>query len=242
MESIKYKGYEIEISQDEYPESPREWDNLGKIVGYCKSYILFDIENKFSGEGGNHYKDFLLYIQNEYNILQDKEGYKKDSDNLTKADFIRLDKWIEKNIVLLPVYAYIHSGVSLKVGSFQGLLPQGHAEFDSGQIGYIYVTKDKILKDFNVKKITKKIREEAVNCLISEIETFNQYLEGDIYGYNIKSINEACRGYYGYDYCLQEAKDVVDCYLKQEIKKHIQQVKAWIKNKVSLLNRKPLTI
>ena len=33
-DNINYRGYTIEIDQDEFPESPREWDNLGTMI--CK--------------------------------------------------------------------------------------------------------------------------------------------------------------------------------------------------------------
>jgi len=31
-ELIEYRGLEIKIDQDGYPENPREWDNLGTMV------------------------------------------------------------------------------------------------------------------------------------------------------------------------------------------------------------------
>ena len=36
MTNIKYKGYSINIEQDNTAESPREWDNLGTIISKHK--------------------------------------------------------------------------------------------------------------------------------------------------------------------------------------------------------------
>jgi hypothetical protein len=37
-----YKGYTIEIYQDDCGESPREWDNLGEMICFHKRYDLGD--------------------------------------------------------------------------------------------------------------------------------------------------------------------------------------------------------
>ena len=42
MEKVDYKGYIIEIEQDENPESPREWDNLTTMICFHKKYNLGD--------------------------------------------------------------------------------------------------------------------------------------------------------------------------------------------------------
>lgn len=112
----------------------------------------------------------------------------------------------EKAVILLPLYLYDHSGLRMKVGSFSGLLPQGHAEFDSGQVGYIYITRKKL----KAEKISKKKAEE---CLRAEVEAYNQYLSGDIYGFTItkktkcdkcghedEEILDSCSGFFGHNF------------------------------------------
>jgi hypothetical protein len=42
IEITKHRGYTIKIFQDEDPESPREWDNLGKMVCFHRRYDLGD--------------------------------------------------------------------------------------------------------------------------------------------------------------------------------------------------------
>ncbi len=48
-----------------------------------------------------------------------------------------------KKIAILPLYLYDHSGISMSTGSFLGRAV--HAEWDSGQVGYIYMDKDRAL-------------------------------------------------------------------------------------------------
>jgi len=44
IETIEYKGYKIKIYQDEDPESPREWDNLGTMLCEYRGYDLGDVK------------------------------------------------------------------------------------------------------------------------------------------------------------------------------------------------------
>ena len=102
-----------------------------------------------------------------------------------------------KGICILPLFLYDHSGISIKVGSFSGL-PQGHAEFDSGQVGFIYTTRARCT-ELGVKLRSKKL--EA--ALRQEVEIYNQYLTGEVYGFVIEE-NTTC------DKCGHVAVEVID--------------------------------
>lgn len=124
------------------------------------------------------------------------------------------------DIITLPLYLMDHGGIMLKASDFGDSL---QARFDSGKVGFIYVEKDKALKEFgNV--------EDAIKCLKGEVETYNQFLNGQVYGYVItkpkqcdtcKHIEheeiESCWGFYGdEENALQEAKSVVDYLVGKE--------------------------
>ena len=49
-------------------------------------------------------------------------------------------------------YLYDHSGLAMSTESFSGSAP--HAECDSGQVGWIYVSKEYALKEFDADKMT----------------------------------------------------------------------------------------
>lgn len=101
-----------------------------------------------------------------------------------------------KMITILPLYLYDHSGISMSTGSFVGRAQ--HAEWDSGQVGWIY---------------GKSAIEDIEKILKSEVEVYSNYLEGNVYGYELYDGDElidSCYGFYGMNYeenikeCLPE--------------------------------------
>jgi len=135
-----------------------------------------------------------------------------DKHKLSVEEAIELEK--RADVVALPLYLYDHSGLRMKVGSFQGLLPQGHAEFDSSGVGFIYVTKEGIKKEYG--KVTKATLLKAKTVLENEVKTYDQYLSGDVYGYVIEDEDgehmDSCWGFFGWEYALAEGKDMAKWY------------------------------
>ena len=100
-----------------------------------------------------------------------------------------------------------------------------HCPWDSGQVGFIYVSKTKVREEYSTKRITKKILETVTKVLVGEVETYDQYLRGEIYSYVIEDAEEevidSCCGLYGdyEEHCLPEAKNSVDYLIEQAKKK-----------------------
>lgn len=86
--------------------------------------------------------------------------------------------------------------------------------WDSGQVGAIVVSKEKVRKEYGWKVVTKKRIEKIREYLINEVSTYDQYLRGDVYGYIVESANgenlDSCWGFYGVENCLEAAKSTVD--------------------------------
>lgn len=177
-ETYKFKdGRQLEIHSDDDAESPRSDDNLGTMVCFHKSYCLGD-----TGHG---------YDQDDY---QSWWGLQ----NAITAD--------NPDCIILPMFMYEHSGLRVKVGSFQGHLPQGHAEFDSGQIGYIFICRDKIEHEFGDHG--GRTDEQIEGYLRGEVETYDQHLRGDRWGFIMREPpcercdqpgldGDSCWGFYG---------------------------------------------
>ena len=171
LKIIKTKtGFEARyLIQDNDPFDPRENENLGTMVCFHKRYTLGD-KTELNSDMFNGWEEMYDYLIKE-----------------------------KKAVMVLPLYLYDHSGISMKVGSFQGYLPQGHAEFDSGQVGFIYCTKE----DLKRIGITKA---KAEKSLMAEVGEYNQYIQGDVYCLVKETYNkdkeqidqENCGGYYGY--------------------------------------------
>jgi hypothetical protein len=84
---------------------------------------------------------------------------------------------------ILPVYIYDHSGIRLSCGAFG-------CPWDSGQVGFIYTTEEKC-KIMGVKFKGKKALEEIERQLRGEIETYDQYVSGDVYGFVLSELKKS---------------------------------------------------
>ena len=126
--------------------------------------------------------------------------------------------------VVIDLYAYIHGGTRLSLASFHGRLSQGHAEFDSGQSGFVVIPKKGIIENWGKKNWTKKLIDKAYDVAKGEVETFNQYLAGEVYGYNVDDYDDSCCGYYSVEDAMAEAKSIVD-YKVEEVEKEAEEQK-----------------
>ena len=99
---------------------------------------------------------------------------------------------------MLPVSVYDHSGVIYSVGDPTQFVDW---QWDAGYMGVIYMTKDEI--ENNWGSFTDETRKRAIECLTSEVETYNAWANGNVYGFVItdKEGNEvdSCWGFYGDD-------------------------------------------
>jgi hypothetical protein len=93
-----------------------------------------------------------------------------------------------ENIIILPLYLYDHSGITIKTTPFND-------EWDSGCVGFIYITKEKVRKEYGWKIISKKRREKIEEYLRSEVKTYDQFLTGDVWGFETEK--DSCWGFYG---------------------------------------------
>lgn len=120
---------------------------------------------------------------------------------------------IDEENHILPVYLYDHSGLSIQTTPF-------HCTWDSGQLGYIYVSHERCEKE----NITKQ---NALSMLQAEINLYNQYLNGEVYGYQLYKKKEcptcnhsdldeidSCWGFYGDDY-LKQIKEYLSVEYKE---------------------------
>lgn len=183
MEQYKDGFYKIE--QDKYPDSPRNWDNLGVMACSHKRYGLGD--EQIPANGADEWVEWLETGLDDGSIA-----------------------------IALPLFLMDHSDLWMNTTSFGYCDPTG---WDWRKVGYIYVTKEKLLEEY-----TSAMYEEAVEkvrkALVQEVETYSQYLEGDVWCVGTlvpgkMEDMEWCCGYYGYSYAEQEAKDQIDYYIEK---------------------------
>jgi len=173
-------------------------------VGDYLIKILQDIEPENPREWDNLGR--MVCFHKKYS-LGDQHNY--NSNNFCSWD--ELLSQISKDhqlAVIIPIYMYDHSGITISTTPFS-------CPWDSGQIGFIFVSKEYALKEYGGSKITKKLKEKLTQHLIGEVETYDQYLTGDVYGFQITLNDEeldSCWGYFGTESCLNEAKSIVESY------------------------------
>ena len=180
MEAIETKTigkYKIEIIPDSDPLDPRADDNLGTMVCFHRNYNLGD--------------------KHEYRH-QDYSGWEE-----MKKAIIRN----ENAGVILPLYLYDHSGITMNTTGF-------HCPWDSGQVGFIFISKEKMRYEYSYKRVSKKLIKRVREYLILEVATYDQYLTGDVYGYRITNPEtdeeiDSCWNFFGSDYCMKEAESIV---------------------------------
>lgn len=101
-----------------------------------------------------------------------------------------------QDIIWLPLFLYDHSGISMSTSRSYPF----NDPWDSGQVGIIYVDKATIRKEYSVKHIFKNTLDKALNCLRGEVETYDKFLTGEVYGYVIEDEQgnniDSCWGFY----------------------------------------------
>lgn len=114
----------------------------------------------------------------------------------------------EKPILIYPVFMYDHSGISISISREYPY----NDMWDSGMIGFVFIPRDKVLKEWKVKRISPKLKATLEKNIRAEIETYDQYLRGEVYGFRIIKEKhcpecgnddndeiDSCWGFYGHD-------------------------------------------
>jgi hypothetical protein len=135
----------------------------------------------------------MVCFHNRYS-LGDKHNY-SSKDYSGWNDMKNAIMRNENAVAILPLYLFDHSGIKIDTKEFEN-------RFDSGQIGWIYMTKKNAVENWGKKNLTLKIILKAVACLEAEVKEYDQYLQGDIYGFKVKTLDtkedlDSCWGFYG---------------------------------------------
>ncbi len=213
-----YKGYEIKIENDDDAQDPRTaFDPMGHMVCFHSRYILGDKHN-FSAE---HLKLGLAqevapnidatveYWENKgYEKRAETDGHQAASDFVEKKIDSIIDKILDRYYIILPLYLYDHSGITMSTGAFS-------CPWDSGQVGIIYMTLDEVKKEYGSEP---EAIDRAKNYLKGEVKEYDHFLTGDVFGWSVYDPDgnflDSCWGYYGFneniDDIMGEVKNIID--------------------------------
>lgn len=199
IKEIKAGNKILRIMQDESPDDPRSWDNLAKMIFVGKHKSLGD-KHSFEFNG----------------------NYNSRKDFIEKGE-IELKKHFKDVAIIKAVHLYEHSGTSISTSMSYPF----DCKWDAGTIGFAIVTKADIKKEFGVKRVTKELLKKAENILDGEVETLNQYVSGDVYGFEILEVSiceKGCEhetsldsvwGFYGNDF---DTNGITDHFDDEELK------------------------
>lgn len=171
-------------------------------------------ENKYIIKSRSEYNYFdpYLFDSHEEAAWYLKE-YKQDLiDDPDWNEFTDQELWdiIHPNVVILPLYLYDHGNITIRTSSFSD-------HWDSGQVGWIYAPKEVLLQETGYTEDELFSLDHKPNraeqLLKSEVEIYDQYLNGEVYGYRLKEkkkcehcghiteeLVDSCWGFYGDDF------------------------------------------
>lgn len=174
--------------------------------------IVYDCDDGGPREWDNLGK--MVCFHNKYNF-GDKHNYHSGD----YSSWSGLESSIRKEYdiaILLPLYLYDHSGQTISTSPFS-------CPWDSGQIGFIFATKEDIRRRYRRKRVTKGLIEKAKKSLLSEVSTYDDYIRGDVYGFVLEdkegNIIDSCSGFYG-----NNAMEGLSDYIPEEYTSLLQQI------------------
>ena len=179
-------GLTIEIHQDEDAGNPyEECDQASHMITGHREY-------NYTTKGAT---DYLTRDVDDY------EGWNEIADELRK----------NHRAEVLPVYAYIHGGITIRTSSAYSDL------FDSGLLGIVFMTAADIRETYMHKIATADARSRSRDLMKGEIESLDDYLTGNVWGYVVKDADgndlDSCWGFVGdMEYCQKEAEEAASYY------------------------------
>ena len=169
-------GFTLSVREDPDPVSPRRsFDNFGTVV-------IFDRE--IPGDKTEFTDPDAFYLDR---LTEHFGSGKRAEAYLSASGALNLPKGVQnrmimaelcKDHVFLPVYRYRHGGDALSTVPYSD-------PWDSGQIGWIYATREQVRERFGTwNDFTVPLCKQVLE---NEIQTYSDYLKGENYVYDLIS-------------------------------------------------------
>ena len=209
----------VRIVADTDYESPRDWGTVGTMYCWHSRYNLGD---EHEHEADTFMRELACEAQDD--LCEKLEAIEYEAEQVAGACS---DDWSDaweriggkagrlveslidtalKDHIILPLALFDHSGISMSIG-------YGSCPWDSGQVGWIVCTPENIQKEWAGDK------DLAEKSLHTEVEVYDQYLTGDVYGFIVEEADlegidtdeedwedqliwnheDSCWGFYGHD-------------------------------------------
>ncbi len=223
----------VDVFYDEWAEDPRKWSNLGTMVCSHRRYNLGDekvddLEEWLCDMARSFDSDFEKYCDRLDNLnypgAYGSREWLEHARKISRDKADRAMEIVEANAVILPLYLYDHGGITMSTNRFP-------CSWDSGLVGFIYADRKKILEEYSRKKLSPNLREKVADLLESEVKTYDQYIMGDVYYYEVQLVTEdedgdeslheldSCGGLFGSDDMCEHIKENEDTWFEQAAEK-----------------------
>jgi len=174
-------------------------------------------EHGFDPQSEEYDVDLLWRRLQEEAPDEDGASFRELAEQIT-AERYRQDRdaILDKHYLIFNLYMYDHSGIALSLSSFND-------PWDSGQVGFIIVSRADLEKEFNIPKDRELTQEEydlVCEIINNEINMYEAYINGCVYGYVVEDpageIVDSCGGFYSIEEALEYAMVEIDGMIKQE--------------------------
>ena len=179
-----------------------------EIIAYVKDGNAGNLKleyNKATREWDlNSYDNYFKkwYEVGSYSAPLEKESaYICDGilENMSSKDLMAL---AERENLVLPLYLLDHSGITISTRDFRD-------RWDSGQVGWSYASKADIIKEYG--DASPESMGRAKKLLNAEVETYDCYLRGECYGFQLFENGiekDSCWGFLGnFDEALKAIRE-----------------------------------
>ena len=142
----------------------------------------------------------MICHHRNYSLGDVKESEQFNSYNSLKELKQALVEYYGEMAYIKPLSLYDHSIQTLAIGEPSDM-------WDSGYVGFIFVTKEQARKWFNVKRITKSVIEKIEKLAQSEVEEYNKvWLWGEVY---VLSLEKVFTNIEDKNDCIEESMDCI---------------------------------
>ncbi len=142
------------------------------------------------------------------------ENY-NDSESIHEAQRVA----IRAGDIVLPLYMYEHSGITISLSPFS-------CRWDSGQVGFVQIPRKKMIEEFGKKIFTPALKKRALKIAEGEVKTLDCYIRGEVFGYIIDDGDgDCCWGYYDVKDAMEEAEGIIDYMVEEAKQEHFEQLK-----------------
>ena len=216
----KKPKYRLIVEKDDHPVNPRKNKNLGTMVCWLDDCNLGDKKMYDNPEeylmqlicDSVSIKRLMEYLQNVFTDNNNRIVYDEVENQwcwqcknrgqwsnlyvFTKRD-LRKKEFRKK--LILEQFFYDYGSICITCTKYTSEHDDGDYFddiFESGQLGWIYVSYKDIRREYG--EITPEVTEKVEKRLVNEVNKYNSYLHGDCYKYVIEKCGKIVANDSGY--------------------------------------------